>query len=155
MVNGIDTSEWSPACDPHLHGNGYAPYIAATLDDGKARCKAALQRVRGLGLSWRGVWGSGSGARERGRWPRSVHSMTRSLLGSPPPAPAFLRLPPIRAQELGLPVDPAAPMLGFIGRLDAQKGVDLICDNYEWLMEQGVQLVLLGSGSPELESALQ
>lgn len=33
-------------------------------------------------------------------------------------------------------MDPDAPLLGFIGRLDAQKGVDLIADNYEWLMEQ-------------------
>lgn len=42
----------------------------------------------------------------------------------------------LQSQELGLPVDPDAPLLGFIGRLDAQKGVDLIADNYEWLMEQ-------------------
>lgn len=32
-------------------------------------------------------------------------------------------------------MDPKAPLLGFIGRLDFQKGVDLIADNYEWLME--------------------
>lgn len=58
VVNGIDTAEWSPACDPHLHGSGYAPYIAATLDDGKARCKAALQRVRGAVLvEWEGRMG--------------------------------------------------------------------------------------------------
>ena len=58
-------------------------------------------------------------------------------------------------QELGLPVNPAAPLLGFIGRLDMQKGVDLIADNYEWLMSEGAQLVLLGSGRPDLESALR
>jgi hypothetical protein len=28
-------------------------------------------------------------------------------------------------------------MLGFIGRLDYQKGVDLIRDNYDWLMGGG------------------
>lgn len=41
-------------------------------------------------------------------------------------------------------MDPDAPLLGFIGRLDPQKGVDLIADNYEWLMEQvlGLSLVL-------------
>ena len=41
-------------------------------------------------------------------------------------------------------MDPDAPLLGFIGRLDPQKGVDLIADNYEWLMEQvlGISLVV-------------
>lgn len=33
-------------------------------------------------------------------------------------------------------MDASAPLLGFIGRLDAQKGVDLIGDSYEWLMAQ-------------------
>ncbi|KAL4421111.1 hypothetical protein ABPG77_001506 [Micractinium sp. CCAP 211/92] len=58
-------------------------------------------------------------------------------------------------RELGLPVDPKAPLLGFIGRLDFQKGVDLIADNYEWLMQEGAQLVLLGSGREDLEAALR
>ncbi len=44
-------------------------------------------------------------------------------------------------KELGLPVDPSKPLLGFIGRLDYQKGVDLITESYDWLMAQGVQLV--------------
>lgn len=39
-------------------------------------------------------------------------------------------------QELGLPVDSRAPLLGFIGRLDHQKGVDMIVQNFEWLMDQ-------------------
>lgn len=34
-------------------------------------------------------------------------------------------------------MDANIPMLGFIGRLDYQKGVDLIRDNYEWLMSGG------------------
>lgn len=57
-------------------------------------------------------------------------------------------------RQMGLKVDPEVPLLGFIGRLDYQKGVDLIRDSYEWLMEQEIQLVLLGSGRPDLESAL-
>ncbi|EFN59970.1 hypothetical protein CHLNCDRAFT_6734, partial [Chlorella variabilis] len=58
-------------------------------------------------------------------------------------------------RELGLPVDASIPMMGFIGRLDYQKGVDLIRDNYDWLMSEGVQLVLLGSGREDLEAALR
>jgi starch synthase len=57
--------------------------------------------------------------------------------------------------QLGLPVDPSAPLLGFIGRLDYQKGVDLIRDNYDWLMGEGAQLVLLGSGRDDLEASLR
>jgi glycogen synthase len=35
------------------------------------------------------------------------------------------------------------------------QGIDLICDNYEWLMSQGCQLVMLGSGRADLEWALR
>ncbi len=58
-------------------------------------------------------------------------------------------------QELGLPEDPNVPMLAFIGRLDEQKGVDLIRESFDWLMSEGVQLVLLGSGREDLESSLR
>ncbi|KAG2499843.1 hypothetical protein HYH03_002134 [Edaphochlamys debaryana] len=58
-------------------------------------------------------------------------------------------------KELGLPVDPDAPMLGFIGRLDYQKGVDLIRDNYDYIMQERCQLVMLGSGRQDLETALR
>lgn len=57
--------------------------------------------------------------------------------------------------ELGLPIRPDVPLLGFVGRLDYQKGVDLIRDAMPWLMGQGVQVVLLGSGSPQLEGFLR
>ena len=46
IVNGIDTQEWSPERDSFLRSDGYENYSAANLREGKARCKAALQRVR-------------------------------------------------------------------------------------------------------------
>lgn len=58
-------------------------------------------------------------------------------------------------QELGLPEDPNVPVLAFIGRLDEQKGVDLIRESFDWLMSEGVQLVLLGSGREDLENSLR
>lgn len=58
-------------------------------------------------------------------------------------------------KELGLPVGAHIPMLGFIGRLDYQKGVDLIRDNHDWMMGEGVQLILLGSGRADLEQSLR
>ncbi len=60
-----------------------------------------------------------------------------------------------RAQELGLPENAHAPLLGFIGRLDYQKGVDLIRDNFQWIMDEGCQLILLGSGRADLETSLR
>ncbi len=46
-------------------------------------------------------------------------------------------------------------MLGFIGRLDYQKGVDLIRDTYGFFMEQNCQLIMLGSGREDLENNLR
>lgn len=42
-------------------------------------------------------------------------------------------------------------MIGFIGRLDYQKGADLILGVAPWLLAQDVQLVCLGTGDPSLE----
>ena len=49
IVNGIDTKVWSPATDNFLGNDshwGYRNYTLDTLVEGKAACKAALQRVR-------------------------------------------------------------------------------------------------------------
>ncbi|MBK8004623.1 MAG: glycogen synthase [Gemmatimonadetes bacterium] len=43
IVNGLDPKEWDPATDPHITAN-YSPEDL----EGKARCKAALQRSFGL-----------------------------------------------------------------------------------------------------------
>ncbi|KAK9682372.1 hypothetical protein RND81_10G069200 [Saponaria officinalis] len=58
-------------------------------------------------------------------------------------------------RELGLPVRDDVALIGFIGRLDPQKGVDLIGEAIPWLMDQNVQLVMLGTGRPDLEQMLQ
>ncbi|GLU11081.1 hypothetical protein SLE2022_278510 [Rubroshorea leprosula] len=58
-------------------------------------------------------------------------------------------------KELGLPVREDVPVIGFIGRLDHQKGVDLIADAVPWMMGQDVQLIMLGTGRPDLEQMLR
>jgi starch synthase len=58
-------------------------------------------------------------------------------------------------RELGFPVNPDIPIIGFIGRLDQQKGVDLIADAMHWIVSQDVQLIMLGSGRPDLEDMLR
>ncbi|XP_030549083.1 soluble starch synthase 1, chloroplastic/amyloplastic [Rhodamnia argentea] len=54
-------------------------------------------------------------------------------------------------KELGLPILPNCPMIGFIGRLDYQKGIDLIASAIPELMEDDIQFVMLGSGEPRFE----
>ncbi|GGY70730.1 glycogen synthase [Cellvibrio zantedeschiae] len=57
--------------------------------------------------------------------------------------------------QLGLPVDKTVPMIGFIGRLVEQKGIDLILNQMNQLLAQDCQLVILGSGFASYEQALK
>jgi len=58
-------------------------------------------------------------------------------------------------RQFGLPERDDVPLMGFIGRLDHQKGVDLITESAGWLMNQDVQVVMLGSGRKDLENSLR
>jgi starch synthase len=59
--------------------------------------------------------------------------------------------------EMGLPVDPDVPLVGFVGRLADQKGLDILLPAMKAMNEQGVpvQWVLLGSGDPKMEEKLK
>uniref|UniRef100_A0A7S0SDU2 Starch synthase, chloroplastic/amyloplastic n=1 Tax=Mantoniella antarctica TaxID=81844 RepID=A0A7S0SDU2_9CHLO len=57
-------------------------------------------------------------------------------------------------RQLGLPEDPYACMIGFVGRLDEQKGIDLVLNSEEFLMNQHIQMVFLGTGRPDLQDKL-
>jgi starch synthase len=92
VLNGID-DVWNPRADPHIAAAFDADHL-----DGKASCKAELQR------------------------------------------------------SLGLPVRPDVPLIGLVGRLDPQKGIDLVEQITPWLLSQDVQLVMLGSGAARYEA---
>ncbi len=53
----------------------------------------------------------------------------------------------------GLKVDPDIPLLGMISRLVPQKGIDLLFDSVKPMVENGVQLVILGTGDDRYETA--
>lgn len=58
-------------------------------------------------------------------------------------------------EEFDLPVDPNALLLGFVGRLDYQKGVDLIVDTLPHIMKDyNVQFVQVGGGDGGLSHKL-
>ncbi len=55
----------------------------------------------------------------------------------------------------GLPDDPFVPVLAHVGRLVDQKGIDLILELLPELLKRHLQLVIMGTGQPELEAALK
>ncbi|MFN2359868.1 MAG: glycogen synthase GlgA [Marinobacter sp.] len=57
-------------------------------------------------------------------------------------------------RELGLEVK-GGPVLGFIGRLVEQKGVDWLIEIMPELLERGCQFVILGSGEARFEESLK
>lgn len=60
-------------------------------------------------------------------------------------------------QELGLPRNPTIPLLGFVGRLTEQKGLDILLPVIQALEAEGqpIQWAILGSGDPHTETALK
>jgi starch synthase len=97
IVNGIAPEVWSPSREPMIARN----YDAATAEEGKAACKAWLQR-----------WA-------------------------------------------GLPERDSIPLFAQVGRLDPQKGWDLLAQVAERLLELDVQLVVLGEGDRKYHALLE
>ncbi|HEY0181579.1 MAG TPA: glycogen synthase GlgA [Rhodopila sp.] len=54
-------------------------------------------------------------------------------------------------QRMGLEEDPAALLVGVISRLTSQKGLDMVVDQLDAIVADGVQLAVLGSGDLPLE----
>ena len=55
----------------------------------------------------------------------------------------------------GLPDEPKTPLIGCISRLADQKGFDLIEQSFAWLMAEGVQFALLGTGEKHYHEVFQ
>lgn len=54
-------------------------------------------------------------------------------------------------QELKLPVSAGMPLVGWVGRLDTQKGPDVLLEAAAEMCARGCQVVVLGSGDVGLE----
>jgi starch synthase len=101
ILNGIDTSVWNPAIDPHLVARYDAESVSATTN-GKARCRGALQR------------------------------------------------------ELGLEPNIEVPIVAFVGRLTAQKGVDALLAALPGVLRAtDAQFVAAGAGDAETAAGLR
>jgi starch synthase len=58
-------------------------------------------------------------------------------------------------RQLNLRVDPHVPILAMIGRIDLQKGVDIIPEVLRQLTDLQWQFIALGSGDPNMENTLR
>jgi len=58
-------------------------------------------------------------------------------------------------EELGLWRDNHAPLLGWVGRLTHQKGIDLVLQQLPFLLSRNAQLAVIGSGESPLEHAVE
>jgi starch synthase len=73
-----------------------------------------------------------------------VHYDRRDLRGK-------VRVKAALQAELGLPVKPHVPLVGLVGRLADQKGIDLMAAATPALLRSDAQFALLGSGQREFE----
>src|SRR5207245_10004304 len=53
--------------------------------------------------------------------------------------------------EAGLPPDAKAPLIGFVSRVTAQKGFDILVETLPQILQMGIQFVLLGTGEKKYE----
>jgi starch synthase len=58
-------------------------------------------------------------------------------------------------EHFGLPVRADAPLIGMIGRLAEQKGLDLLAQGLDDLLSGDVQIVILGTGQPDYHDLLE
>ena len=55
-------------------------------------------------------------------------------------------------QTMGLQVKPDVPIVAMVTRLVSHKGIDLVCESLDSIMEKDVQFVVLGKGEAQYEA---
>ncbi|XP_050235838.1 granule-bound starch synthase 1, chloroplastic/amyloplastic-like [Mercurialis annua] len=56
--------------------------------------------------------------------------------------------------EVGLPVDRNVPVIGFIGRLEEQKGSDILAEAIPHFIQENIQIIILGTGKKQMEQQI-
>jgi starch synthase len=57
-------------------------------------------------------------------------------------------------ERFGLTVDPKIPVFAHVGRLEEQKGIDLVLAALPKLQKRNMQIIIVGTGQPRLEEEL-
>ena len=55
-------------------------------------------------------------------------------------------------RSMGLQIAPETPIVAMVTRLVSHKGLDLVCETLEGIMERDVQFIVLGKGDPGYEA---
>ena len=62
---------------------------------------------------------------------------------------------PALQKVFGLAHDPRVPLIGIVGRMVQQKGIDLVLEAIPELMKRSMQMVMLGTGEADYENQLR
>jgi len=140
LAAGIDRAELVNTVSPGYAAEALTPEYGMGLDDRlRAKGDGFFGILNGLDTE---VWNPGTDADLAARYSRDDLAgkavARRDLLAT-----------------VGLDPDDAGPVLGMIGRLDPQKGFDLLTGAAERLVRRGAQLVVLGTGDPRLVAGLR
>jgi len=133
---GIDAADWILTVSPHYAREILTPAFGCDLQD---YLKTKLDHLSGIlnGLDT-DLWNPASD-----RWISSNYTL-ESLTKKAGNKTAL-------QAELDLPVDPQIPLLAFVGRMEMQKGADLLLKALSSLSARGWQAVILGTGKKDLE----
>lgn len=59
------------------------------------------------------------------------------------------------AVHASLQITPDVPLIGFVGRLEEQKGVDILLEALPGILDEEVQIALLGTGKKKFEKKVK
>ena len=133
---GIDAADWILTVSPHYAQEILTPGFGCDLQD---YLKTKLDHLSGIlnGLDTE-LWNPSTD-------PAIKHAFDVSTL------PNRLKNKTALQQELGLPEDPGAPLFAYVGRMELQKGADLILHTLSQHIQENWQVVILGTGKKDLE----
>lgn len=125
-----------------------SPYYAQELVSGKAKGVELDNIIRMIGIT--GII-NGMDVHE---W----NPMTNKYISVKYDATTVMDARPLNKEvlqaEVGLPVDRDIPVIAFIGRLEEQKGSDILAAAIPEFIDENVQVIVLGTGKKKLERQL-
>jgi starch synthase len=85
-------------------------------------------------------------------WNPATDPLIASRYGVDRPAARAVNKAALQAR-FGLSLAPDTLLLGLVSRMSWQKGLDLLLENLALVVSEGIQLVLLGNGDPDLQAS--
>ncbi len=135
---GIDAADWILTVSPHYAQEILTPGFGCDLQD---YLKTKLDHLSGIlnGLDTE-LWN-----------PETDRAIASNFSSKNIAARTANKL--ALQKELGLPEDPEIPLMAFVGRMELQKGADLVIHTLSTLNPLHWQAVILGTGKKDLQDA--